>query len=185
MAVISGIGVVLVAGNVDTFGAFGSLKMYGLSGLVFAAGVLFPYLKTSNKKLLRATGLVLASAISFRCAAWIALPNQVLPFEYESISGNWISFTAASVAGAAIVMLATRVIVPIRSSLAFVLLGLFAGFLGGPLTSVTLPTANSAMFVGYATWHTLICLAIYFGTPSTIAGAKFSAWLTHKTRGTG
>jgi hypothetical protein len=175
-AVLSGIVVGLVVRYVSDSGALGSLPLYALSGLAFAAGVLLPYLKNGNKKLLRAAGLILASAVSFYCAVWLALEAPI-PVD------DWLSFTAASLVGAAIVMVASVLIVRIRNSLAFVLLGLFAGVVGGPITFVTLPTDGLLLFVGYSTWHTLICLAIYFGTPSTIAGAKFSAWLARKAPG--
>jgi hypothetical protein len=177
-AVLSAIVVGLVVSYISDSDVFGSLSVYGLSGLAFAAGVLLPYLENGNKKLLRAAGLVVASAVSFRCAVWLAL-DAPLPGD------SWLSFTAASIVGAAIVMAAIVLIVPIRNSLAFVLLGLFAGVVGGPITSVTLPADGLLLFVGYSTWHTLICLAIYFGTPSTIAGAKFSAWLARNMPGTG
>ena len=177
-AVLSAIVVGLVVTYVSESGVFGSLPLYALSGLAFATGVLLPYLKNGNKKLLRATGLVVASAVSFYCAVWLALEAPVP-------GDDWLSFTAASLVGAAIVMVASVLIVRIRHSLAFVLLGLFAGIVGGPITLATLPTDGLLMFAGYATWHTLICIAIYFGTPSTIAGAKFSAWLACRVPGNG
>jgi len=177
-AVLSAIVVGLVVTFISDGGVFGSLPLYALAGLAFATGVLLPYLKNGNKKLLRATGLVSASAVSFYCAVWLALESPIA-------GDNWLSFTAASLVGAAIVMVASVSIVPIRNSLAFVLLGLFAAVVGGPITLATLPTDGLPMFTGYATWHTLICLAIYFGTPSTAAGANFSAWLTRKAPGNG
>jgi hypothetical protein len=167
-AILSAIGVGVLVNYANDSGVGGWLTVYGLSGLLFAAGVLFPYLNPGDKKLLRATGLVIASVISFRSAVWVALESP-LPGE------DWALFTAASLTGAAIVMVAIVLIVPIRSSIAFSLLGLFASIVGGPITSATLPEDGVLMFVGYVSWHTLICLAIYFGTPSTVAGAKFSA----------
>ena len=162
LAVTSGIGVgILLTNNAinDMLGE--GLAYYALSGLVFAAGVLFPYLKRDNRILFRAIALAIASAASYYSAVWLALEG---PF---SGPDGWISFTIGSVAGAAIVMTAFVLATPTRAMREYVLFGLAAGLVGGPITNTTLPSENTILvYTGYAIWHTLICLAILFGTRS-------------------
>jgi len=75
-------------------------------------------------------------------------------------------------------MLALALIAPIRASFAYVLLGVLAGAGGGLfLYYIDFFNGFARTATGYVVWHTLVCLAIYFGTPSTIAGARFSTAL--------
>ena len=147
----------------------GTPAFYGVSGLLFAAGVLLPYLKRDNSVIAHALALVIASTVSYYSAVWLALDG---PFADDS---GWISFTIASVAGAAIVLTAVASMTPDRASRAFVVFGLLAGFAGGPVTYFTLPSDGYLILLGHASWHTLICLAIYFGTGSTKFGAELAA----------
>lgn len=133
-----------------------------LSGLLFAAGVLFPYLQRDKFAYLRALVLAVASAVSYWSAVWLALDGP--------IADKLLSFTVASIAGAAIVMSAA-LITSVRSSVAFVGFGLLAGFAGGPVTYFTLPSDGYLTVLGHVGWHTLICLTIYFGVRSRNLGA--------------
>lgn len=157
LCVLSGFGV----GAIQQYGVFGldhDLALYPVSGLVFAAGVLFPLLKRDDGLLLRALMLVIASTISYYVAVTIAAEG------IEGDISDWISFTAASVVGAAIVLTAFIIATPTRASRTYVLLGLAAGVAGGPITMFTLPgDALILVLIGHATWHTLILLAIYLG----------------------
>jgi len=160
----------------------------GLIGLLFAAGVLFPYVGPGKLRYVRYFGLFLASVVGYWCGDWLALQgpgstSNPLPFGTGPWP-TWRSITVGSVAGAGIVMLALALIAPIRASFAYVLLGVLAAVGGGLLAVVSIEiTANIFREVflsagaAHATWHTLVCLAIYFGTPSTSAGARFSAAL--------
>lgn len=151
-------------------GILGWLYFYAGSGLLFAAGVLIPYLDFGKPWLLRAAGLVVASTASYWCAVWVALDGPT------SESPTWFAFTTASLTGAAIVMIAALSTIPLRFSRMYIVFGLLASVAGGPITSVTLPSdAFPAYLLGHAAWHTLICLAIYFGTPSTAVGAEVAA----------
>jgi len=176
LACLSGIVVGFVFFDDVYGGPFDWLIYYGFPGIAFAAGVLFPYLKSGDRRLLRSVGLVLASSVSFHCAVWVALNVAQIPGSFMSVS-TWISFTLASLTGATIIIVAVVLIAPIRASLALLLLGLFASLIGGQVAFATLMKNLPVSFVGYMAWHTLIAVAIYFGTPSTVAGARFSARL--------
>ena len=157
LSVLSGIGV----GAIGEYGFFGvehEPGLYLLTGLAFAAGVLFPYLDWEKHVWLRALVLVTASALSYYCAIWLAVE------QFFGVS-EVVSFTIASVVGAAIVLAAFIIVTPARISRPFILFGLTAGLIGGPITWATLLDRGVILaFAGHAIWHTLICLAIHFGT---------------------
>jgi fluoride ion exporter CrcB/FEX len=160
LSLLSGIGVGLIQvkdGLFDFAGGF--LAFYGISGALFAAAVLFPYLKRDDRAVIRALILVVASGVSYYAAVWLALDG---PF---SNGDGWISFVIASVSGAAIVLIAFALAIPARASREYVLYGLVAGLIGGPITYLTLPKEHIGMIAtGHVIWHAMICLAIYFGT---------------------
>lgn len=159
LCVLSGIGVGLIQDTEVTVEILGEgVLWYGISGLVFAAGVLFPCLERGDRVLLRAIALAIASGVSYYCAVWLALDA---PF---SNPHNWLAFTIASVAGAAIVLLALVLATRVPASRRFALFGLAAGLIGGPITYMTLPETRTLVLTGHASWHILICLAIIFGT---------------------
>jgi hypothetical protein len=159
LAVSSGIGVGVIQiydGFFDDLG--GELTFYVLSGMTFAAGVLLPYLKRDDHFLVRILALVIASAASYYSAVWLALEG---PFADDN---GWISFTIASVAGATIVMAALVLTTLARASREFIWFGMAAGLIGGPITFSTLTGENFTILIGHASWHALVCVAIYFGT---------------------
>lgn len=165
-SVLSGIGVGLLLVYGDIFDKFGgSPGFYGVSGLVFAIGVLFPYLERGDRLVFRALTLAIASAVSYYSAVWLALEGPIAD------SNGWLSFTLASIAGAAIVMTALVLTTTIRPTRNYVLYGLAAGIIGGPVTHATLPNDDLVLaMVGNAVWHTLVCLAIYFATKNRNRG---------------
>ena len=158
----------------------GEATGYGLVGLLFAGGVLFPYVGRGTLRYVRYLGLFLASVVGYWCAQWLAFQSPLangnaLPFG----NGRWptlLSVTVGSITGTVIVMLALVLLAPIRASLAYVLLGVLAA-VGGVLSFGLVFNRSLGPAVGLAVWHTLACLAIYFGTPSTSAGATFSTAL--------
>jgi len=192
LAVVSGLACALVyflPKNVEIAvdPKIGEATGYGLIGLLFAAGVLFPYVGPGKLRYVRYLGLFLASVVGYWCASWLALHGPGSADNPFPGGGDWptpLSVTVGSVAGASIVMLALVLIAPIRSSFAYVLLGVLAAVGGGLLSVVSIEiTANLfrevflSLGAAHAVWHTLVCLAIYFGTPSTSAGARFSGGL--------
>lgn len=158
-SILSGIGVGLIqVSESDFYGLVGEMRFYALSGLVFAAGVLLPYIERGNRLMLRALALIIASGISYYAAVWFALDGPL------SGEGAWISFVFGSIAGAAIVLFAFVLTTSARATREFLLYGLVAALIGGPVTWATLPKGTMLVLTGHATWHTLMCLAIYLGT---------------------
>jgi len=135
--------------------------IYPISGFIFAAGVLSPYIRRDKWVGLRALGLVLVSTLSFYVA--VRLVSEVMDADYN----DWISFTIASVAGAALVIGPVVFLAPVRPSTKLFTLGLVAGLIGGPVTSLTLPEDLPLTAIGHMTWHALIGLVLYFGTAGT------------------
>ncbi len=161
LCVLSGTGVGANQIYVDTFFDWsgGAWIYYTLSGLLFAAAILFPYLKRDDQVLVRALALVIASTASYFSAEWLAIDG--------AFAGDLglISFMIASVAGAAIVLIALVWMTPVRATSVFALCGFVAALIGGPVTYLTLPDDDSIyILLGHSTWHVLICLAIHFGT---------------------
>ena len=170
MCILSGFGVGLVQiyfGDFDGFG--GLLVYYGTSGLLFAAGVLFPYLNRDRAMNLSAFGLVAASAASYWCAVWLAVEMPIV------VGSELLSFTIASIAGALIVMAALVVMTSIRMTGSLIGAVLFVGVVGGPVTNATLPKDGLLILLGHAGWHLLLCLAIYFGTRPYNARARLAS----------
>ena len=159
LCILSGIGV----GTLHIYDGFfdwpgGAWVWHVLSGLLFAAAVLFPYLKPDDRVFVRALTLVVASAASYFSAVWLAVDGVYF------VDLGLISFMIASVAGAAIVLIALVWMTPVRATPAFALFGLTAALIGGPVTFATLPEGPILALLGHTAWHVLICLAIYFGT---------------------
>lgn len=179
LAVVSGIGCFLTQVWIELVSLNGiveTISFYALPGLLFAAGVLFPYVSRSRFRLCRALGLIAASAASYWCAVTIAVMTMTLNGSAMSFSLSLYGVITASVIGALIVMGALVLLAPIRISAMYVVLGLLASISGGLIMFNT----GIQMIAGYAAWHVLMCLAIYFGTPSTSAGERFSAILVRR-----
>lgn len=159
-AAVSGMGVGMLQFNENLFGfPGGTPAFYGASGVVFAAGVLFPYLQGNDRALIRALMLSVSSGLSYFVAVRIALDGP------NAGDLDWIWFTIASVAGAAIVMTAFLIATPARATRRYATLGVIAGLIGGPVTVFTLPTeALLPVLSGHAAWHMLIGAAIHYGT---------------------
>jgi len=170
LSATSGIGCTLVWFlEPDLASFFGNLWFYGLPGLFFAAGVLFPYIRQDKFMHLRGAALVLLSTLGYWGATLMVIEN---PFSLstEWMTGSesgWLSFLTGSVTGAFTVMLAVVLIAPVRVTLLYPLLGVVASIAGGLITAITFNQDGFwALGVGYVSWHMLICLAIYFGTHS-------------------
>jgi len=170
MCFLSGIVVGLIH---DGWGVLNDLYeplVYLMSGLVFSAGVLSPYVRRDKWVALRALGLVLASTLSYYVA--VTLVSEGVGADYH----DWISFTIASVAGAALVIGPVVFLAPVRPSTKLFALVLVSALIGGPVTWLTLPFTEDHLplvALGYMGWHALIGLALYFGTE----GARLSGTL--------
>lgn len=126
----------------------------GVLGVLFAAGVLFPYLSRNRSAWPRGIGLIGISMLSFLCATSV----------FQAVSGPYIvtttGFVAASVVGAAIVLTGAMFIIPLRRSFVLALTGVPAAIVGGlafllidgPLPGLPLP---------FMIWHLLMAVAIH------------------------
>jgi hypothetical protein len=169
LAVVSAIGVALTLhfDNEIEMLPMGSLLFYSLSGLFFAAGVLFPYIRQDRLCHTRAAALVLASIVSYFAAVQVSID---LPFSaiFGLRSLSLTSFIAGSITGVIIVMVPLVVVAPLRFSRPYCVLGLVAAVAGGMLAYYTLNRDELWIIAsGYTGWHVLVCLAIYFGSLRT------------------
>jgi transcriptional regulator with XRE-family HTH domain len=154
---------------------------FGIAGALFGVTVLCPYLRLDHGFVMRALGLIGASALSYFCAVMTASNADA----WLPIAPVLTSYLLAGVAGVTVVLVAARILIPLRVTAGFWFLGLAAGLFGGAamyagfevLGDTTLTTV-----VGYCGWHLLVCLAIYRGCQSNDAQ---SGWLAAfaRTRG--
>lgn len=133
------------------------LPFYGLSGLFFAVGVLWPYLRRDQNLYMRAAVLVLASILSYWCAIQTALGwnDQAWGPSYQDIG-------LASIVGTAIVWASALIIVPFRWSTQYGLLGVAAALVGGLLFYLGMEVSNAGLYLSYMAWHLATSVAIHF-----------------------
>lgn len=152
--------------------AYGLLD-FGMPGALFGAAVLCPYLRAGHGLIARALGLVGASALSYFCAVTTAL-NADSWFAVAPVT----AYLLASFIGVTIVLVAARVLIPLRVTAAFWFLGLAAGVVGGVAVytgfEVLGDTTLSTVF-GFGVWHTLACMAIDRGRQSSDADSGLLA----------
>ena len=146
---------------------------HGLLGSLFTAGVLLPYLWREDLRSWRPVGLVVISAASFYCAVYAA--------EAWS-SGMWgpnlEDFVIASIVGAGIVLLPSPYILTLRYSLKYLVLGVLTAVIGGVLFSVSFGEFAYALYLNFASWHMVMCVALHFSNPS----AAEDRWLANVKR---
>jgi transcriptional regulator with XRE-family HTH domain len=138
---------------------------FAMSGAVFGVAVLCPYLVAGRGLMMRALALIGASALSYFCAMMTALSAD----SWFSIS-RVTAFLLASFLGVTIVLVAARILIPLRVTAAFWLLGLVASLVGGVALyagfEVLGDTTLSTIF-GFSVWHVAACLAIHRGRQSS------------------
>ncbi len=140
---------------------------YGIAGALFGVAVLCPYLSLGPAFMLRALALIAASALSYFCAVMTALSASA----WFTIAPALMAFLLASFVGVNIVLVAARLVLTLRVTAAYWLLGLVASLVGGAAMYASIyfevfgnTTLNTA--VGYCGWHMLVCLAIHRGRHS-------------------
>jgi len=184
LAVVSGVLCALhLRWNVHDSGwlvlGFGLLD-FGIGGALFGVAVLCPYLRPGNGLMTRSLALLGASALSYFSAVTTAL-NADAWFSVAPVT----SFLLASFVGVAIVLVAARILIPLRVTAAFWCLGLVASLLGGVTMYAGFEVFGDTTLstvVSFCVWHMLACLAIYRGHQSNDAQSGLLAAFA-RTRG--
>lgn len=133
--------------------------IYGLCGFFFMAGVLWPYVRRTDRFSWRALGLWLASAISFFLAIRMAT---------EWSSGKWgpnaQDYLIASLIGVAVFLVPAVFLLRQAFSLRLVMGGLIAALLGGAAFAV-LQDLPLGLLSAFALWHVLMAVALHVAWP--------------------
>jgi hypothetical protein len=158
LCVLSGLLVALVQTGWTALGALDETMAYPICGLIFAVAVLFPYLEYDRWLVLRAIGLILVSTLSFYVAVQVATTEAMGPR----------TFTAASVAGAAIVLTPLFWLAPLQPKRFLYYAGPLIALAGGPVTWLTLTQGFWLVFAGHAVWHGLISVLLHYGTRRSV-----------------
>jgi hypothetical protein len=127
------------------------LSVLGLLGILFAAGVLFPYLSPDRSAWPRGIGLIGISMLSFLCATTT----------FGAVSGPYVvttaGFVAGSVVGAAIVLTGAMIMIPSRRPVVLAVAGFPAAIVGGLLFWLL----DLWFPLPFIIWHLLMAVAIY------------------------
>ena len=99
---------------------------FGIAGALFGVAVLCPDLTAGRGLMTRTLALIVASALSYFCAMATALNGDAW-FSFSSLT----AFLLASLIGVTIVLVAARLLIPLRVTAALWLLGLAASVVGG------------------------------------------------------
>jgi len=132
------------------------LPDYGLPGMFFVAGVLFPYLVQTNLARPRALGLIVVATISFWSAIKVAV-HFGRPLPVPMLEIDMRAYLLASLVGAAIMLTGACILVPLKRKLELALAGTVAAMVGGLLFEPT----EAWPFLAFMLWHSLIAIAIH------------------------
>ena len=151
LAALSGLSCFFIlAWEPELTSVFEFLLGYGLSGLLFAVGVLFPYLGRDRGLAYRGLVLIVVSVVGYWCA--------VRAFAWGDGFPGAGSFIVASFVGASIVLTGSRLIVPLHGSVRLAVTGLAAATVGG-LVFASLD--YDQFYVAFMAWHVLMTAAIH------------------------
>jgi len=140
------------------FGGFWPEPLFYLvSGALFAAGVLFPYLKYDKTVWLRGIGLIALSALSYWSAIETTSRANSAMFTIDTKA-----LVAGGLVGTIIVLTGARFIVPLNRFIPLAIVGFPAAIIGG-LTFASILGKEGlfwASFV-YLAWHSLMAIAVH------------------------
>ncbi len=159
---------------------FGLLD-FGVPGALFGAAILCPYLAPGRRLIARALALIGASAFSYFCAMMVFLNADT----WFTVAHDLAGFVLASFVGVTIVLVAARLLIPLRVTAAIWLLGLAASLVGGFAMYAGfewLGDTTSSNVLAFSVWHVAACLAIHRGRASSDAESGLLAAFV-KTRG--
>jgi len=141
------------------------VRFYGLPALLFAAGVLFPYVRRDRFLWYRCLGLITISVISYYCAMNIALGG------WRAFGPGPESLVTGSLVGATIVLTGARLLIPLKHSVELVVTGLVAAIIGG---FAFVLVADDRVYLAFVLWHSVMTLAIYSAEtwPLPIGGTR-------------
>jgi len=138
---------------------------FAIAGTLIGVAVLCPYLRSGHRLMMRALALIGASALSYFCAM-LALNSE----EWFSITPVLTSFLLASFIGVVIVLVAARILIPLRVTAAYWLVGLAASLIGGAAMyagfELNFSDTPLGTVVSFCVWHMMVCIAIYRGHQS-------------------
>ena len=137
---------------------------YGLSGMTFGVGVLWPLLNADQSIVVRAVMLVLVSVISYWCAVQTAFG-----WDNQAFSPGVIALSLASIVGTAIIWAAVPVLSSVRPSWRYLVCGTIAAPVGGIVFYAMLDVPYLGFYGSYFGWHVTIALALFYASagPST------------------
>lgn len=127
---------------------------FAIAGTVFGLAVLCPYLRPGRGLVIRALGLSGGSALAYALAMtapW-SLPASELT-----------AYMLASFTGFTIVLVAVKILVPLRVTAAFWLLGVTASLVGGAIMYAGLTMfddTSGSTIISFCIWHMLVCISI-------------------------
>jgi hypothetical protein len=131
-----------------------TFAFYGLPGLLFAAGVLFPYLRRDRFIWYRRLGLIAISVISY----YSAMNFGIGLGGWGAFGPSPEGFMTGSLVGATIVLTGARLLIPLKHSVELVVTGLVAAIIGG---FGFVLVADDSYYLAFVLWHSVMTLAIY------------------------
>ena len=149
--------------NLDWFSSvedyLGSIVVCSISGLLFAVGVLSPYMPREDLFGWRSLVIVLISGLSFYCAVWSAAE---LAFEFNP---DLEAYITGSLVGAVIVLLPAPLLLRVKYSPRYAILGLIAAIAGGWQFDLFEEAFRFSEVLAFGTWHLMMSITLHFANP--------------------
>jgi hypothetical protein len=141
--------------------------LFIMPGVLFGLFVLLPQVQTTQHRVIRWIGLMIISVVAWYIAVIVGF--QMLPLSRQS---SVISCGISGSAGAFMLAMASRYMVPIEIHIMSVLKAVLAGFLGGCVFGMAIiqPRASAASeglyLIGFLFWQISVGMSIFSGQRS-------------------